>query len=166
MSKKDTRLKHGFTMVELMVTLVISLVIFCSISVMVVDGSRWFSDNYNKVNSQPAVESLTARKTFERIIRQASSQNYWVSADAIEVNYSSAPNSPIDSYAQFYLDGDNLMLETGTLNPKTSLTSTTVSSNVASCQFIAAGSSAQMILVLDDGNYRRGAVTSAVMHNE
>ncbi len=159
--------KLGFTLIELMVTLLISAIILSAIGVMVADSSGWFSDSYSKINSRPTVESLIARKTFERIIRQASSNGFWVSPDstAVEINYYSSPTSPIDSYAQFFISGTDLILEKGTLVPRTPISTETVCQNLSTCTFKTAGSAVQMILVLDDGKNKQGSVTSAILHN-
>lgn len=157
----------GFTLIELMVTLMISAIILSAIGVMVADSSSWFSDSYSKINSQPAVESLLARKTFERIIRQASSMGCWVSPNetAVEINYYSSPAGPIDSYAQFYTSGTDLMLEKGSLSPRTPTSMKTICKNISACTFKSTGSAVQMILVLDDGKNKYGSLTSAIMHN-
>jgi len=161
------RKNSAFTLIELMVTLLISAIIVSAVGVMVADSSGWFSDSYSKINSQPAVESLIARKTFERIIRLSSSTGFWVSPDgsAVEINYHSSPTGPMDSYAQFYVNGTSLKLEKGSLIPKTALSSETVCSNVSNCTFKTAGSAVQMILVLDDGINKQGSLTSAILHN-
>ena len=168
MERKGERKAGGFTLVELMVTVVISLIIVSSVGVLVADSSGWFSDNYSRIYSRPVVESLLARKTFQRIIRRSSRNGYWVSAgsDAIEVYYYSTPGSSLDRYAQFYTYDGDLRLETGTLNPKTILSNQLLCTNVSSCIFKTADSAAQMILVLDNGQYSRGAIISAVMHND
>lgn len=166
-AKSPKKNKYGFTLIELMVTLMISAIILSAIGVMIADSSSWFSDSYKKVNSQPAVESLLARKTFERIIRQASSMGFWVSPDetAVEINYYSSPTNPIDSYAQFYISGTDLILEKGSLLPRTPTSTETVCQNISTCTFKSTGSAVQMILVLDDGKNKYGSLTSAIMHN-
>lgn len=157
----------GFTLIELMVTLLISTIVLAGIGVMVADSSGWFSDSYSRINSDPAIQSLLARKTFERVMRQASGNGFWVSPDStsVEINYYSSPANPVDSYAQFFVSGTDLILERGTLVPRTPISTETVCQNLSTCTFKTAGSAVQMILVLDDGKNKQGSVTSAIMHN-
>lgn len=157
----------GFTLIELMVTLIISAIIISAVGVLVADSSGWFSDSYRKIHSKPAVESLVARKTFERVVRQSSGTGFLLSPDQseVEIYYYSSPTVPLDRFARFYLSGTDLMLEKGYISPKTALSSETICSNVSSCTFKTAGTAVQMILILDDGKYREGSVTSAIMHN-
>jgi prepilin-type N-terminal cleavage/methylation domain-containing protein len=164
---KAIKNNSGFTLIELMVTLLISTIIVAAIGVMVADSSGWFSDSYSRINSDPAIQSLLTRKTFERVMRQASSNGFWVSPDstAVEINYYSSPTSPIDSYAQFFVSGTDLILERGTLVPKTPISTETVCQNLSTCTFKAAGSAVQMILILDDGKNKQESMTSAILHN-
>lgn len=165
--KNTDKNNSGFTLIELMVTLMISTIILSAIGVMVADSSSWFSKSYSKVHSQPATESLIARKTFERIIRQASSTGFSVSPDGttVEIYYYSSPSNPIDRYAQFYTSGSDLILERGSLIPKTPTSTEIVCQNISTCTFKSTGSAVQMILVLDDGKNKYGSLTSAIMHN-
>ncbi|MHC4075945.1 MAG: hypothetical protein ACYSRZ_05975, partial [Planctomycetota bacterium] len=111
-----------------------------------------------------------ARKTFDRVIRQASSSNTIILNDtgtSIEVYYyASDDSSSIDRYARFYTAGGELKLEDGILDPKETLTIQTVCGDVSSCVFKKLGSSAQMILTLNDGSQRSKVISSAVLHNE
>jgi prepilin-type N-terminal cleavage/methylation domain-containing protein len=166
-AKSNKPKKTGVTLIELMIALLISAIIVSAVGVMVADSSGWFSDSYSKINSQPAIESLLARKTFESIIRQSSKIGYNVNADgsAVEINYYSSQLNPIDSYAQFYTSGTDLILEKGSLSPKLVNSVKIICENVSECTFKTAGSAVQMILMLDDGKNKHGSVTSAIMHN-
>ncbi|MCF7955366.1 MAG: prepilin-type N-terminal cleavage/methylation domain-containing protein [Phycisphaerae bacterium] len=161
------RKKSAFTLIELMVTLLISAIIISAVGVMVSDSSGWFSDSYEKIYSQPAVESLLARKTFEAVIRQSSDIGLEISPDgsSAEIYYYSSPANPLDSYARFYVTGTDLILEKGSISPSATTSTETVCRNVSQCTFKAAGSSVQMILILDDGKNKQGSVTSAILHN-
>ena len=166
-AKNNNKRKTGFTLIELMIALMISAIIVSAVGVMVADSSGWFSDSYRKINSQPAIESLLARKTFEKVIRQSSKIGFQVSPDgsAVEINYYSSPLSPIDSYAQFYKNGTDLIMVKGSLSPRSISSTKTICENVSACTFKEAGSAVQMILMLNDGKNQSGSVTSAIMHN-
>jgi prepilin-type N-terminal cleavage/methylation domain-containing protein len=163
------RKNSAFTLIELMVTLLISAIIVSAVGVMVADSSGWFSDSYGKIHSQPAIENLLARKTFEGIVRQSSNMGLQVSPDgnSVEINYYSYSSSadPLDSYAEFYVTGTDLILEKGSLSPRTTTSSKTLCGNVSQCTFKTAGSAVQMILILDDGKNKQGSTTSAILHN-
>ena len=161
------RKNPAFTLIELMVTLLISAIIVSAVGVMVADSSGWFSDSYGKIHSQPAIENLLARKTFEGIVRQSSNMGLQVSPDgsSAEINYYSSPTATLDRYAEFYVTGTNLILEKGSLSPRTTTSSKTLCGNVSQCTFKTAGSAVQMILILDDGKNKQGSTTSAILHN-
>lgn len=166
-TETGNRKNRAFTLIELMVTLLISAIIVSAVGVMVADSSGWFSDSYDKINSQPAIESLLARKTFEGIVRQSSDMGLQVSPDgsSAEINYFSSPTAPLDSYARFYITGTDLILEKGSLSPPATTSTETVCQNVSQCTFKTAGSAVQMILILDDGKNKQGSATSAIPHN-
>lgn len=159
--------KHAFTLTELMLTIAISFLIFLAAGILLADGSQWFSGNYSKINSQPAIDCIIARKTFERVMRQATGKGYIVSADGsyVEANYYSDSSLIADRYAKFYTLGNDLIFETGTLDPHTTLTTDTICQNVSDCTFKGTGTAVQMILELDDGTNKQSSVVSAVMNN-
>lgn len=157
----------GFTLIELMLTIAISTIIFLAAGVLLTDGSGWFSKNYSKIHSQPAVESMTARKIFESTMRKATGKGYIVSADGsfVEANYYSNGSDTVDRYAKFYITGSDLIFETGKIDPRTTLDTINICQNVTFCQFKGAGQSVQMILRVDDGSNEDSAVVSAIMNN-
>ena len=105
---------------------------------------------------------------FERLIRRSSSDCVLLDEEQewVEVHYrqDGGPDAP-DSYALFYVDSDELLVEYGELDPKTSLYTRTVCENVSDCVFKQVGQSIQMILTLDDGTQTNSIVSSAIMHN-
>lgn len=166
--KKPNRFhSKGFTLVELMLTIAMSTIIFLAAGVLLADGSGWFSKNYSKINSQPAIESMTSRRIFESTMRKATGQGYIVSSDGsfVEANYYSSGSNTIDRYAKFYLNGSDLILETGTIDPRTTLETRIICQNVTSCIFKNSGQAVQMILQVDDGINRDSTVVSAIMNN-
>ncbi len=170
MSKKEPTVPTGFTIVELMIAVMLAAIVMFGVGAMVVDGQRGWQRMYNHIYSDVATDSYVARKTFDSVVRKASSETFLLDAAGswIEVYYYEDPNSAfVDSYARFSYDGvGQLDIEYGRLNPRQTLTVRTVCENVSSCVFKASGRSAQMILTLDDGLQTATIVSSSVMHNQ
>ena len=84
----------------------------------------------------------------------------------IEVYYYADTSSvDVDRYARFYTTDGDLNLEYGQLEPREAIDIETLCGNVSECTFKQAGTSAQMMLTLDDGIQTKSVVTSAVAHN-
>ena len=170
MSKKRLTVQPGFTIVELMIAVMLAAIVMFGIGAMVVDSQRGWQRMYNRIYSDVATDSYVARKTFDSVIRKASSETFLLDAAGswIEVNYYADPNSTVvDSYARFSYDGvGQLDIEYGIVEPRQTLTIRPVCENVSSCVFKASGRSAQMILTLDDGLQTATIVSSSVMHNQ
>jgi len=171
MLKKRLTVQQGFTIVELMIAVMLAAIVMFGVGAMVVDSQRGWHRMYNRIYSDVATDSYVARKTFDSVIRKASSETFLLDAAAgswIEVYYYEDPNSAfVDSYARFSYDGvGQLNIEYGRLNPRGTLTIRSVCENVSGCVFKAAGRSVQMILTLDDGSQTATIVSSSVMHNQ
>lgn len=170
MSKKELTVQPGFTIVELMIAVMLAAIVMFGIGVMVVDSQRGWHRMYNRIYSDVATDSYVARKTFDSVIRKASSETFLldVAGSWIEVYYYEDPNSTVvERYARFSYDGiDQLDIEYGIVEPRGTLSIRPVCENVSSCVFKASGRSAQMILTLDDGSQTATIVSSAVMHNQ
>lgn len=168
MSKKTIANRKGFTIIELMVATGLASTIIIAVGVLVVDSQRGWNTMYNRAYSDVVTDSHVARRMFDSVIRNASSQGILLD-DAggwVEIYYYSDPNSPaIDRYARFYGSNDQLLIEYGALNPRQTLNTEIICADVTSCVFMSAGNSAQMILTLDNGSQNKTVVASAVMHN-
>ncbi len=170
MSKKELTVQPGFTIVELMITVMLAAIVMFGVGAMVVDSQRGWHRMYNRIYSDVATDSYVARKTFDSVTRKASSETLLLDAAGnwLEVYYYADANSAVvDRYARFSYDGiDQLNIEYGIVEPRETLTIRTVCENVSSCVFKAAGCSAQMILTLDNGSQTATVVSSAIMHNQ
>ena len=174
MWKKNPAARHGFTFVELMIATVFAGIIILGIGVVIVDGHRGWQVMYNRIYSDVATDGYVARKTFDAVIRKASTEGLLLdgAGNWIEVYYCQDGNSTsVDSYARFYYENDGegsgrLNVEYGKLNPRETLTVQTVCENVSGCIFKAAGRSVQMILTLTNGTETSTIVSSGVMHNQ
>jgi hypothetical protein len=169
MSTKRHPVRGGFSMMELVIAVAMAVIVIVGIGVVLADGQKGWHRMYNRVYGDVATDGYIARKTFDAEIRKASRERLTLdSAGAwVEVYYysSDSATSP-DRYARFYTASGDLILEKGTLDPRSTSGTHTVCSNVTSCFFTAAGRSAQMILTLDDGSRSATVTASAVMHNQ
>lgn len=171
----------GFTLIELMVTMSISLIVIFGISIYIVDMQRGYGKMYKRVHGGIVSDAYVARKAFEGLSRKAA-RVYTVGAigTTIELDFwqNYIGQMPLDCHAKFYVDIDTqgpvspgdpmtyaLFLDSGPVgNPTTSI----LAHNVTDCAFYRTGNSVQMILTLDDLGDDRDPVTifsTAVQHN-
>ncbi len=166
---KKTGNSSGFTLVEMMITMVIMIISATAIGTVIVDSQNGWSNLYNRVNADVVTDGYVAKKKFDSIIRGASCEQIVLDSNKnwVEVYYYASDSSTaVDRYARFSTSGgDDLMVEYGQLNPKVTLNVETICQNVSSCKFDQKGSSVQMILKLDDGTQANTVITSAVTNN-
>ncbi len=125
----DCRDRSGFTLIELMVTILISVMVFGGIGLVIADSHRGWNKMYNRNNTGVVPDSYVAGKAFDHICRRAYSLVVVLggSSDTLTVFYYANPAAlppekpePLpDSYARFYLSGTNLMVDYGSLVPNT-----------------------------------------------
>jgi len=170
--KKKNANRKGFTIVELMIATGLSSIVIIGIGMLLVDSHRSWNRMYSRTYSGISSDSHVARRRFDSVVRNASTQGILLADDGswVEVYYYSDPNATVvDRYARFFtysgLDSNQLLIEHGVVQPRQTLTTETVCDNVASCVFKSAGNSAQMVLMLSDGSETATIVASAVMHN-
>ena len=165
---RTSRRTIGFTLVELMISMLVMVIASFTIGAVIVDGQNGWSAMYDKINSDVTTDGYVVRKKFDAVMRKASSDKIFVEDNntSVRVNYYSSDLSTIvDRYATFYVSDGDLNLEYGQLDPKVTLSVETICGNVSSCSFHQVGRSIQMILVLDDGTQKNTVITSAVTHN-
>ncbi len=168
MSKKTTANRKGFTIIELMVAAGLASTIIIGVGVVLVDSQRGWNAMYNRTYSDVVTDAHVARRMFDSVVRNASSQGILVDDNGswVEVYTYSDPNSPVvDVYAKFKAKNRELTLEYGELDSGATLSIEPICGNVSNCVFKSSGRSVQMILTLDDGLQSVTVVTSAVMHN-
>jgi len=168
MGKNKPTIRHAFTLVEVMVTLMILVIPILVVGIVLADSHRSWNTLYNNIHSDVSEDSNVSVGMFERLIRKSSSDCVLLDEDEkwVEVHYYQDGGSVVpDRYAWFYVESGELLVEYGELNPKTSLYTRTVCENVSDCVFKQVGQSIQMILTLDDGTQTNSIVSSAIMHN-
>ncbi|MEE8320942.1 MAG: prepilin-type N-terminal cleavage/methylation domain-containing protein [Gammaproteobacteria bacterium] len=170
MQKNTIRLRNGFTLVELMVTMVAAFIIVLGIGAFIVNIQRGWGQMFTRVHGDIVQDGYIARKAFDGTVRKAA-RHYTISDDAtgVEVDYwnDTANNDAImpDRYARFYCANNQLLVEYGINNPRTEIRTDLLASSVSSCSFAGAGTSLKMNLLLDNGRQNLRVVTSAVLHN-
>jgi Tfp pilus assembly protein PilW len=164
--------RKGFTLIELMIGTGLASAVIIGVGMLLVDSQRGWNKMYSSTYSDVVTEAQVARKRFDSVVRNASSQGILLAADSswVEVYYYGDPNSTIvDRYARFFnYSGGNsgqLMIEYGIIEPKQILITESLCGDVSSCIFKTAGNSAQMVLTINDGTQSATVVTSAVTHN-
>jgi len=155
---------------ELVVATVISLIVILCVGIVLAGSHNDWNKMYSRVYDDIVTGSYNARSAFDSTIRMASRGKLILDEDDgswLEVYYyNDSSSTSVDRYARFYESDGDLNIDYGTLNPKATLSTSTVCSNVSDCVFKATGRSAQMILTLDDGTRTACVVSSAVLNNE
>ena len=162
------KIRKGLTLTELMVTIAVSTIVVLAVAVALSDGQRAWGRMYGDINSEVAVQSLTACKRFDAVVRQSSGQNVSVdpAGNWVEVySYSDTSAANPDRYARFSWEGSELTYEYGSLEPKTTIGIQTLCSNVTACKFVKVGRAIQMLLTLDDNTRSETVASSNVMNN-
>jgi len=160
--------RKGFTLIELMIATALASTVLISVGVVVVDSQRGWNAMYNRTYSDVVTDAHVARRMFDSVVRNASSQGISVdeAGSWVEVYTYSDPNSAVvDLYAKLQAKNGELTIEYGELDSGATLSIEPICRNVSSCVFKSSGRSVQMILTLDDGSKSVTVVTSAVMHN-
>ena len=159
----------GFSLIELTVTIAISLIVLFGITVYIVDMQRGYGKMYDRIHGGFVRDAYVARKAFEGLTRKAA-RVYTAGAigPTVELDFWQhfIGQLPLDCHAKFYVDEQSqLILESGPVgNPTTRI----LAQNVHNCSFYRSGNSVQMILTLDDLEDDRNPVTifsTAVQHN-
>jgi len=178
-AKKNYR-STGFTLIELIMTIAISIVVLLSVGVVLVDNQRGWHRMYTRTYSDIITDGYVARKMFDAMVRKAHREmclldvaGSWIEVYLYAGNYS----TDVDRYARFYYQhpGENeakghLNVEYGNWNPGSAYPRDVVStqricSNVTSCVFKRAGRCASMILTLDNGSQTITVTSSSVRHS-
>jgi len=173
--KPQIQKRYGITMVELMVTILISTVVVAGIGVAMVDSQRGFKQMYERTQGDVTTDAYVARAVFDRICRKSSIQRCLPAIGALgsyaEVYYYNDANSTSpDRYTQFRVADRTLLADHGaydmTAKSKTFVSTETLATNVTAWQFAVEGSSVVMTLSLQKGSQMMTVTCSSIRHNE
>ncbi len=167
MAKKKITSRSGFTLVELMITMTIMIIASLAIGAVIVDGQNSWSNMYDKIHSDIFTDGYVVRKKFDSLMRRASGEKIFIENQnqSVEVYYYSDGATTTDRYMRFYKSNNNMVLEYGTLSPKSAINTEIICGNVSKCTFHQVGRSVQLILMLDNGTQQNTVITSAIAHN-
>ena len=160
--------RKGFSLLELMMATTLACIVVVGVGVVLVDSQRGWNAMYTRTYSDVVTDAHVARRRFDSVVRNASSQGVLLDdyGNWVEVYYYSDPNSSIvDRYTRFISSNSQLTVEYGVVEPRQTLNTEILCENVSSCVFKLAGNSVQMVLTLDDGSQNTTIVASAVTHN-
>lgn len=176
MNPKIDKTIRGFTLVELLVALAATIILILSSSVLLFHTYRSWNNTYGRVYGDIVTDGYVAKRALGAAVRKSSvsEKKPKVSNDgkSLEVYYYANLLSPKpDSYARFYILGNELLADYGRLNThpylSTSVSRTvTLAHNVKSVNFSVCGTNVRMILDLDDGTKSKTVVCSALRHSE
>jgi prepilin-type N-terminal cleavage/methylation domain-containing protein len=159
----------GFTLIELIIATIISVIVISGIGILMVDSQKGWNKMYDRAYGDVVTSGYVVRSKFDSITRRADWEKYDIAEDGswLEVYYYEDANSTVvDRYAKFSYDGSSeLDIEYGQLDPKQTLSTSNICGHVTSCVFKTQGRSVQMILTLDDGSQSATIASSSVMHN-
>lgn len=168
MKNYPKKFNKGITLIETVITAVISVIIVLAVATLMADSQKGYNSVYEKTFSPVSIDATVARKIFSRTIRQCSkSAGVFISddLDAVEARYySNYGAGSVDRYARFYLSGNSVYLENGIIEPRQSLTVEKICDNADSLKFSAYGDSVYMHLYLDNDESRCELNTSAILN--
>jgi type II secretory pathway pseudopilin PulG len=137
---------NGFTLIEIIIAMAMSLIVVLVVGILLVSGQRGWARTYSFANSKSQLNALTTTISFGTYGRKSNRMDYniyeingehfarvlpennpeeVVTGQAVEFHYwdtqldSAIMNTSITgtAYALFYLEGNRLMLDTGTYPP-------------------------------------------------
>jgi type II secretory pathway pseudopilin PulG len=171
---KRNKFRSGFTLIELIITVVAAIILLLGITGILASGIKNFKTMYERVTSDVIRNAYEARSIFDLIVRKSSIKRCDLSNprnnayDQVIVYYYSDPTNlgivEPNRYAQFYRNGSDLILVQGDVRAGTFSTlpvlenpgpSIPIAHNVSSAAgvpgiFSCDGNSVQMVLTLDD----------------
>jgi prepilin-type N-terminal cleavage/methylation domain-containing protein len=171
------KVRFGFTLIEMMLTILIATLVFVAIGVAMVDSIKSFPVMNERAQGSVVTDAYVAKATFDRICRQASiAANVplvGINGSDVEVYYYSNPGdmslTKPDQYARFYVSGNQLLVEKGAY-PKNGSATVEVLANTADTNvlptFGVQGTSVTMVLNLRKSDQTMVVTSAAVRHNE
>lgn len=171
MEIRRTNRASGFTLVEFMVAVLISMIAIFAIGVVLIDSPRSFKHSYGRAQCDIVTQGYAARRLFDATVRKSIGASLKVPEDGkwLEVSHFGDEGSTFaDRYSLLYVSNGQLNVQRGQLDAKgvkKSQDTWAVCDNVTACTFKQRGRSVRMVLSLEDERSSQTVVCSAVMHN-
>ena len=171
-NRVNKRHRTAFTLTEMMVTMIASLIVVSSLGVIFVDSHTGWNKMYNRVYSDVVTDAYAAKRAFNAIVRKSSVKligDNWL-PNEVTVYYYQDPNSvDLDRTARFHITNGELRVDYGILSTTSSSISTfrtiTLAHNAKSVSFSVNERSIRMVLELDNGREALTVTCSAFRHN-
>lgn len=163
--------QQGFTLVELVVTIIISSILVSAIAVVMMDTQRSWSNSYSKVFGGAVNDAAVAKTAFDHIVRKASHLTHQLnSTDDLTVYYYAdwENSTELDRSARIYrsaLNPSEMYIEHTRINDNYLTSKVLLSENVADLEFLPIHDGYTMKLALDDGHEQIMVVSTAILHN-
>ena len=168
MTKHHHISRRGLSTIEMTIAATLLVIFMFGVSGVLSNNQQGWNSMYNQIYSNVVTEGHIAKRTFDAIVRQSSSDGMQIDTNGqwVEVSYyASDASTSLDRYARFFYLENQLFVERGQLNPRQTLSLNTVCSNVTNCIFKQSGDSVHMLLTLDDGYQNLTIGSSAKPHN-
>ena len=133
MLKNKPTIRKAFTLIELIIASVISIIVILVSGILLADGQKAWNKMYTRANADVVTDGYFTRKAFDAVVRKASNKKLLLDENSnwVEVQYyADNSSSVLDRYARFYISGEELLVEHGQLNPKTTLFTHTICSHL------------------------------------
>jgi hypothetical protein len=162
----------------MMTAMLAASIIVLGVVSVIASNQKEYNQTFERVNGATVREAQQARTVFDLIVRKSSVRSYRLGSanEYVEVFWYASPSSAaLDRYTRFYLNGTDLVAETGQLTPGTfdhALNNSPAVQVLAhhvrpeTCIFTQFGATISMALVIDDGRLDLPIVTTATRHNE
>ena len=165
--------KYGFTLVELMVAMLISIIVLLGVGAVLADAAKGWNQMYNRVNGGIITDAYVSSNTFDSVVRKCTYTRSSLDPLGQYVYvyyYPDLTSTEASQYARFYREGTTLKVDYGTAGSVTPTSTNILANNVTNVNFSISYGSAiakavKMILVLDDTKHSITVTSSSVRHN-
>jgi len=102
MINKRLTTPRGFTVIELIIAIAIIVIVVLAIGMVLVDGQRGWSIQYDRIYSDVVTDGYVARRKFDTVMRMASRDKFSLgdAGSSVEVYYYANDDSAVvDRYA-------------------------------------------------------------------
>ena len=168
-------MRRGVTLIEMMVAMLASSVMFLAITGVLAGNHRQWNQTYDRVYGPVVTDAYITRLTFARVVREASVAfcDSMEGMDSSMTLYLYASDPPVlRRYATFSLSNGDLILEEGDLQPDTlpptpsNRDSTQVlAHHVTRCDLWRTGPCIHLAMTIDDGRTELPIAMTAKRHN-